>query len=104
IAAAALDLGAVAVDVGLLKLAHIEIALDDPVVGDVIAAIEGKELRLICRSLRPGEDRPVVVVEKLDWCRPYHAGKIVGGAGDLMDPGVDAVPSEVAVGARDPRW
>src|SRR5262249_42293989 len=42
IAAAALDLGSVAVDVGLLKLAHIEIALDDPVVGDVIAAIERK--------------------------------------------------------------
>src|SRR5262249_22411425 len=104
IAATALELGAVAVDVGLLKLAHVEIALDDPVVGDVIAAVEGKELCLISRGLRPGEDRPVVVVEKLDRRRPDHAEEIVGSARDQMDLRVGALPAEIAVEAGDPRW
>src|SRR2546430_4269399 len=87
----------------LLKLAQIEIALNGPMVGDGVAAIKGKELSLIFRGLRPGEDRPVIVVEEFDGRRPDHAEEMVGGAGDEMDLRVGAFPAEIAVKAGDPR-
>src|SRR5262249_24823702 len=103
ITATTLDFRSVAVDVGLVKLAQIEIALDGPVVGDGVAAVEGKELRLISRGLRPGEDRPVVVIEKLNRRGTDPAEKICGRARDQMDLAIGAFPAKIAVEAGDPR-
>ncbi len=87
----------------LVKLPQIKIALNGPVVGDGVAAIEGEELRLISRGLRPGEDRPVVVIEQFDRRRANHAEKIVGRARDQMDLRIGAFPADIAVEAGDPR-
>jgi hypothetical protein len=73
------------------------------VVGDGVAAVERKELRLISRGLRPGEDRPVVVIEQFDRRRANHAEKIVGRARDQMDLRIGAFPADIAVEAGDPR-
>src|SRR4029453_10573987 len=70
---------------------------------DGVTAIEGKQLRLVFRGLRPGEDRAVIVVEEFDRRRPDHAKEIVGSAGDQMDLRVGAFPAEIAVKAGDPR-
>src|SRR5262245_5271361 len=72
-------------------------------VGDGVAAIEGKELSLISRGLRPGEDRPVVVVEEFGRCRSDHSEKIIGGACDQVHLRVGALPAEVPVETGDPR-
>src|SRR5262249_56446016 len=65
--------------------------------------IKSEELRLVSRGLRPGEDRPVVVVEKLDRRRPDHAEKIVGRARYQMDLRIGALPAEIAVEAGNAR-
>src|ERR1700736_1376177 len=100
---AALDLGTVAVDVRLVELAQIETALDGPVVGDREPTIESEELRLVSRRLRPGEDRPVVVIEQFDRRWPNHAEKIVGRARDQVDLRIGALPAKIAVEAGDSR-
>ena len=102
-AAAALDLGGIAVDMLLVEPAVIEIALHRPMVGHVVAAVEREQLRSVLCSLRPGEDRPVVVVEQLERRRPDHAEIVVGGRRDEVDLGVGALPAEIAIEAREPR-
>ena len=103
IAAAALDVGGVAVDVGLLEPAVIEVALDRPMVGHRVAAVERKQLRLVLRRLRPGVDRAIVVVEQLDRRRPDDAEVVVGGRRDEMDLRIGPFPAEIAVEARNSR-
>src|SRR5262245_5544569 len=87
----------------LVKSAIIEIALDGPMVGDVIAAIEGKQFRLISRGLRPGEDRPVVVGEQFDRRGPDHPEVVVCRGRDQMNFGIGALPAEIAIETRQPR-
>ena len=76
--AAALDVGVVAVDVGLLELAVIEIALHRPMVAHGVAAVHRDELRLIFGGLRPGVDRAIIVIEKLERGRTDHTEIVVG--------------------------
>src|SRR6202023_2014824 len=80
-----------------------EMSLDGPVVGDREPTIESEELRLVSRGLRPGEDRPVVVIEQFDRRWPNHAEKIVGRARDQVDLRIGALPAKVAVEAGDSR-
>jgi hypothetical protein len=104
IAAAALDLGRVAVDMFLVEPAIIEIALDRPMVGHGVAAVERNQFRLVFGGLRPGVDGAIVVGEQFDRCRSDHAEVVVGRRGDQMNLGIGALPAEIAVEARQPRW
>ena len=88
---------------GSAELAQIEIALNGPVVGESIPAVDGEELRLVVRRLRPGEDRPVVVIEQFDRRWADHAEEIVGGARDQVDFRIGALPAKIAVEASDSR-
>ena len=58
---------------------------------------------MVSRRLRPGEDRPVVVIEQFDRGWPNHAEKIVGRARDQVDLRIGALPAKVAVEAGDSR-
>src|SRR5262249_15949257 len=104
IAAAALDLGRVAVDMLLVEPAIIEIALHRPMVSYRIAAVERNQLRLVFGGLRPGKGRAIVVGEQFDRRRSDHAEEIVCCGRDEMDLGIGALPAEIAVEARKPRW
>ena len=101
--AATLDLGSVAVNMGLLELAVIEIALHRPVVGNRIATVHRDQLRLVFCGLRPRVDRAVIVVEKLDRGGSDHAEIVVGDRSNEVDLGVRPFPAEIAVEAREPR-
>ena len=104
IAAAALDLGGVAVDMLLVKPAIIEIALDGPMVGHGVAAVERDQRPFVLGGLRPGVNRAIVVGEQFDRRRSDHAEVVVGCGRDQMDLGIGALPAEIAVEARKPRW
>ena len=101
--AATLDIGSVAVNMGLLEFAVIEIALHRPVVGDRVATVHRDQLRLVFCGLRPSVDRAVIVVEKIDRGRPDHAEIVVGDRRNEVDLGVRPSPAEIAVEAREPR-
>ena len=88
---------------GLLELAVIEIALHRPMVGNGVAAVHREELRLVFCGLRPGVDRAVIVVEKLDRGGSDHAEIVVGDRRNEVDLGVRPFPAEIAVEAREPR-
>src|SRR5262249_23270483 len=102
--AAALDLGGVAVDMLLVKPAIIEIALDGPMVGHGVAAVERNQRRFVVGGLRPGKDRAIVVGEQSDRRRSEPAEEIVCCGRDEMNLGIGALPAEIAVDARQPRW
>src|SRR5260221_140268 len=104
IAAAALDLGRVAVDMLLVEPAIIEIALDRPMVGRGVAAVERNQLRLIFGGLRPSVDRAIVVGEQFDRRRSDHAEEIVCCGRDEMNLGIRDLPTEIAIEPRQPRW
>src|SRR5215813_11027971 len=104
IAAAALDLGGVAVDMLLVEPAIIKIALHRPMVGHGVAAVERNQFRLVFGGLRPGVNRAIVVGEQFDWCRSDRAEEIVRCGRDEMNLGVGALPAEIPVEARQPRW
>src|SRR5262249_31594677 len=104
IAAAALDLGSVAVDMFLVEPAIIEIALHRPMVSDGVAAVERNQLRLVFGGLRPSVNRAIVVGEEFDGRRSDHAEEIVCCGRDEMNLGIGALPAEIAIEARQPRW
>ena len=104
IAAAALDVGVVTVDVLLMEPAIIEVALHCPMVGHPVAAVEGNQLRLILGGLWPRVDGAIIVGEQFDRRRSDHAEEIVGCGGDEMNLGIGSLPAEIAVEARQPRW
>ena len=78
LAAAALDVGIVAIDMRLLELAQIEIALHRPMVAHGVAAVHRDELRRVLGGLRPGVDRPIIVVDELQRRRSDHTEIVVG--------------------------
>jgi hypothetical protein len=78
LAAAALDVGIVAVNMRLLELAQIEIALHRPMVAHGVAAVHRDELRRVLGGLRPGVDRPIIVVDELQRRRSDHTEIVVG--------------------------
>src|SRR5262245_27261083 len=88
----------------LIEPAIIKIALHCPMVGQGIAAVERNQLCLVLGGLRPGENGLIVVGEQLDRCRSNYAEVVVGGGGDEMNLGIGALPAEIAVEARQPRW
>src|SRR5262245_21122119 len=88
----------------LVKPAIIEIALDGPMVGHGVAAVERDQRRFVLGGLRPGENRAIVVGEQFDRRRSDHAEEIVCCGRDQMDLGIGALPAEIAVEARKPRW
>src|SRR5262249_52617144 len=100
ISAAALDLGGVAVDMLLVKPAIIEVALDRPMVGHGVAAIERGQPRFVLGGLRRRVNGAIVVGEKFDRRRSDHAEEIVCGGRDEMNLGIGALPTEIAVVAR----
>ena len=102
-AAAALDVGIVAVDVRLLEVPRVDIALHRPMVGDRVPAIQGEQLCLVLGGLRPSVDRLIVSTEELDRRRPDHAEIVVGRRRDQMNFRIGAPPAEVAVEAAQPR-
>src|SRR5262245_47459220 len=104
IAAAALDLGGVAVDMLLVKPAIIEIALDGPMVSHGVAAVERDQRRIVVGGLRPGVNGAIVVGEQFDRRRSNHAEEIVCCGRDEMNLGIGTLPAEIAVEARKPRW
>src|SRR6516165_3724692 len=88
----------------LVEPAIIEIALHRPMVSYRIAAVERNQFRLVFSGLRPGVDGAIVVGEEFDGCRSDHAEEIVCCGRDEMNLGIGALPAEVAVEARQPRW
>src|SRR5262249_36255393 len=104
IAAAALDLGGVAVDMLLVKSAIIEIALDGPMVSHGVAAVERDQRRFVVGGLRPGVNGAIVVGEQFDRRRSNHAEEIVCCGRDEMNLGIGTLPAEIAIEARQPRW
>src|SRR6516165_260606 len=102
--AAALDLGGVAVDMLLVEPAIIEIALHRPMVSYRIAAVERNQLGLIFGGLRPRVDGAIVVGEQFDRRGPDHAEVVVCRGRNQMNFGIGALPAEIAIEARQPRW
>src|SRR5262252_6304694 len=88
----------------LVKPAIIEIALDGPMVGHGVAAVERDQRRFVLGGLRPGKDRAIVVGEQFDRRRSDHAEEIVCCGRDKMNLGISALPAEIAVETRQPRW
>src|SRR5262249_51518033 len=60
--------------------------------------------RLVFGGLWPGVDRAIVVSEEFDGRRSDHAEEIVCCGRDEMNLGIGALPAEIAVEARQPRW
>src|ERR1700745_2864305 len=88
----------------LVKPTIIEIALDRPMVAHGVAAIERDQRRFVLRGLRPRVNGPIVVGEQFDRRRSDHAEEIVCCGRDEMNLGISALPAEIAVEARQPRW
>src|SRR5262245_40771711 len=87
----------------LVKPAIIEIALDGPMVGHGVAAIERDQGCFVLGGLRPGVNGAIVVGEQFDRRRSDHAEEIVCRGRDQMNLGIGALPAEIAVEARQPR-
>src|SRR5262249_51943851 len=88
----------------LVKPAIIEIALDGPMVGHGVAAVERDQRRFVLGGLRPGKDRAIVVGEPVDRRRSNRAEEIVCCGRDEINLGIGALPAEIAVETRQPRW
>src|SRR5215831_5108759 len=88
----------------LVEPAIIEVALHRPMVGHRVAAVECNQLRLVLGGLRPRVDSAIIVGEQFDRRRSDRAEVVVGGGGDQMNLGIGALPAEIAVEARQPRW
>src|SRR5262245_31029114 len=88
----------------LVKPAIIEIALDGPMVGHGVAAIERDQRRFVLGGLRPRVNGAIVVGEKFNRRRSDHAEVVVCCGRDQMNLGIGALPAEIAVEARKPRW
>src|SRR5262249_28391710 len=87
----------------LVKPAIIEIALDGPMVGHGVAAVQRDQRRFVLGGLRPGVNGAIVVGEQFDRRRSDHAEEIVCCRRDQMVLGIGAFPAEIAVEARKPR-
>src|SRR5262245_46146664 len=88
----------------LVEPAIIEIALHRPMVSYRIAAVERNQFRLVFGGLRPRVDRAIVVGEQFDRRRSDHAEEVVCRGRDQMNFGIGALPAEIAIEARQPRW
>ena len=99
VAAAALHIRVVAVDMLLAELAGIDVALHRPGIGDGELAVEREQAHLVPGGLRPGVDRAVVAIEQLHRRRPDHAEGVAGGGGDQMDFRPLALPAEIGIDA-----
>src|SRR5262249_16499750 len=87
----------------LVEPAIIEIALDGPMIGHGVAAVERDQRRFVLGGLRPRENRPIVVAEQFARRRSNHPEEIVCRGRDQMNLGIGALPAEIAVETRQPR-